>query len=83
MVVFSPSFWTVSENCLHWTLDVAFREDDCRCDKDHGPDNMAMLRCLTLNLLRQETQLKRGIKTKRLRAGWDRQYLLKVLGFGG
>ncbi|SHF60795.1 Predicted transposase YbfD/YdcC associated with H repeats [Modicisalibacter ilicicola DSM 19980] len=67
------------ENRLHWSLDVAFREDDCRVRKDHGPDNMAMLRHLTLNLLRQETTCKRGIKTKRLKAGWNEQYLFKVL----
>lgn len=71
------------ENRLHWTLDVAFREDECRVRKDHGPDNMAMLRHLTLNLLRQETTHKRGIKSKRLKAGWDQPYLLKVLGFAG
>lgn len=74
--------WAI-ENRLHWTLDVAFREDDCRVRKDHGPDNMAMLRHLTLNLLRQETTHKRGIKAKRLKAGWDQRYLLKVLRFAG
>jgi predicted transposase YbfD/YdcC len=67
------------ENRLHWSLDVAFREDDNRVRKDHGPDNMAMLRQLTLNLLRQETTCKRGIQVKRHKAGWDENYLLKVL----
>ena len=67
------------ENRLHWCLDVAFREDENRVRKDNGPDNMAMLRHLTLNLLRQETTCKRGLRTKRLKAGWDEQYLFKVL----
>jgi len=76
------SHWGI-ENRLHWSLDMAYREDECRVRKDHGPNNMAMLRHLTLNLLRQETTCKRGIKTKRLKAGWDQQYLFKVLTMAG
>lgn len=68
------------ENSLHWTLDVAFREDECRVRKDNAPDNMAMLRHIALNLLKRENTLKRGIKSKRLKAGWDDTYLLRVLG---
>jgi predicted transposase YbfD/YdcC len=76
------SHWGI-ENRLHWSLDMAYREDECRVRKDHGPNNMAMLRHLTLNLLRQGTTCKRGIKTKRLKAGWDQQYLFKVLTMAG
>lgn len=67
------------ENELHWTLDIAFREDDSRVRKDHGPQNLAILRQIALNLLKQEATRKRGIKGKRLLAGWDEAYLLKVL----
>jgi predicted transposase YbfD/YdcC len=71
--------WGV-ENQLHWVLDVAFREDDVRARKGHAAENLAIVRKLALNLLKQETSAKRGVKSKRLRAGWDHRYLLKILG---
>lgn len=67
------------ENSLHWVLDVAFREDESRIRKDHSPANMAIIRHIALNLLKQEKTAKVGTKAKRLRAGWDDEYLLKVL----
>ena len=67
------------ENGLHWTLDIAFREDDSRLRKDNSAQNFAVLRHIALNLLKQESSLKLGIKNKRLKAGWDNRYLLKVL----
>lgn len=70
--------WQI-ENAFHWVLDIAFREDDSRVRKDHAPRNLALLRRLALNLLKQEASLKVGVKAKRLRAGWDAPYLLKVL----
>lgn len=72
------SHWQV-ENSLHWVLDIAFREDECRVRKDQAPENLAVLRQIALNLLKQDKTLKVGIKAKRLRAGWDENYLLKVL----
>ena len=72
------SHWQV-ENCLHWVLDVAFREDECRIRKDHAPENMALIRHIALNLLSQDKTAKGGIKAKRLKAGWDNTYLLKLL----
>ena len=74
----SRSHWGV-ENGLHWTLDIAFREDDSRLRKDNSAQNFAVLRHIALNLLKQESSLKLGIKNKRLKAGWDNRYLLKVL----
>jgi len=67
------------ENQLHWVLDVAFREDDSRVRKDYAPQNFAVLRHIALNLLKQETTQRLGIKAKRLKAGWDEEYLLKIL----
>lgn len=72
------SHWHI-ENAFHWVLDIAFREDESRVRKDHASRNLALLRRLALNLLKQDTSLKVGIKAKRLRAGWDAPYLLKVL----
>src|SRR5438067_2396221 len=67
------------ENGLHWVLDVAFREDDCRVRREHAPQNLATLRHLALSLLRREKTAKMGVKARRLKAGWDLAYLEKVL----
>ena len=72
------SHWSI-ENSLHWSLDVTFGEDQSRVRKDHGPQNMATLRQISHNLLKQETSLKVGIQGKRLQAGWREDCLLKVL----
>jgi predicted transposase YbfD/YdcC len=70
--------WSV-ENELHWTLDVAFREDDCRVRVQHAAENLARIRRLALSLLKQDKTTKAGIHAKRLKAAWSRNYLLKIL----
>ena len=70
--------WSI-ENSFHWILDVVFREDDCRVRVGEAAENLAIVRRLALNLLQQEKTLKRGVKTKRLKAALDESYLLKIL----
>jgi predicted transposase YbfD/YdcC len=68
------------ENGQHWVLDIAFREDESRVRVGHAAENFAVLRRVALNLLRQDTTTKAGIKARRLKAGWDEPYLLHLLG---
>lgn len=70
--------WCI-ENQLHWCLDVAFNEDQQRMRSGNAAPNMALLSKIALNLLKHEKSTKIGVKNKRLRAGWDERYLLKVL----
>ena len=74
----SRGHWGI-ENALHWVLDVAFREDLHRTRTDHSAENFAVMRHIALNLLKAEKTVKVGIKGKRLKCGWDHDYLLKVL----
>lgn len=67
------------ENSLHWILDVAFREDESRVRIENAAENFAILRHIALNLLKNEKSIKVGVKAKRLKAGWDNDYLKKVL----
>jgi predicted transposase YbfD/YdcC len=72
------SHWGI-ENSLHWVLDVAFREDECRVRTGHADQNLASLRHITLNLLRQDKRSKVGIKNRRLKAGWDLKFLERLI----
>jgi predicted transposase YbfD/YdcC len=71
------SHWHI-ENRLHWVLDVVFDEDACRVRRDHGAQNLAVLRHLALNQLRRETS-KNSLKGKQQMAGWDEEFLFRVL----
>lgn len=72
------SHWGV-ENSLHWVLDVALNEDDCRIRKDNAPENFAVMRRLAVNLLGREKSNKRGVKNKQFLAAMDNEYLTKVI----
>jgi hypothetical protein len=71
------SRWGI-ENSLHWFLDFTFREDECRTRKGHGAQNIAALRRLAITPLKREPT-KQSLTTKRLIAGWDDDYLFRVL----
>jgi predicted transposase YbfD/YdcC len=66
------------ENGLHWILDVVFREDDSRKRAGHAGANLAMIRKVAVSLLRRAPGKASGV-TKRLKAGWNDEYLLQVL----
>jgi predicted transposase YbfD/YdcC len=70
--------WDI-ENKLHWSLDVTFNEDRCRIRKEHAPENVAAVRHIALNLLRQEYSHRMSLRQKRLLCGLDENYLLMVL----
>lgn len=69
--------WEI-ENKLHWVLDMVFREDDCRSRTGYSPENFSVLRQFALNLIKQEPS-KKSIKRKQNLAGWDEEFLLKIL----
>lgn len=71
--------WAV-ENNLHWCLDIAFREDDSRARSGNAQENLAAIRRLALNLIKQDSQRKIGVKASRKRAGWDMDYIKNLLG---
>lgn len=66
------------ENSVHWVLDIGFREDESRIRTGHAPENMAVLRHIALNVLRND-DTRLGIKNKRLKAGWSTDYLTHIL----
>lgn len=67
------------ENGLHWVLDVAFDEDRLRLRDRNAVENLALLNRLAVSLLRQDKTVKAGVKCKRKAAGWDENYLLRLL----
>ena len=71
--------WSI-ENKLHWALDVSFGEDLDRKRVGNAAQNFSLLNRIALNLLQQDKTTKLGIKGKRLKAGWDNDYLLQILG---
>jgi predicted transposase YbfD/YdcC len=71
--------WSI-ENKLHWALDVSFGEDLDRKRAANAAQNFSVLNRIALNLLQQDKSTKLGIKGKRLKAGWDNDYLLQLLG---
>ena len=61
-------------------LDVAFYEDQSRARQGYAAENLATARQIALNLLKQDTTTKLGIKNKRKHCGWSDEYLFHILG---
>ncbi|WP_455289767.1 ISAs1 family transposase, partial [Cupriavidus necator] len=68
--------WSIENGC-RWVLDVQFSEDDSRIRVGDGAENFAILRRISLNLIKQETSSKKSMNSKRLKAGWCTDYLQK------
>jgi predicted transposase YbfD/YdcC len=72
------SHWSI-ENQLHWILDVGFGEDAAQSCQGYSAENLAVIRHIGINLLSRDKESKVGVKTRRLQAGWDDNYLKTVL----
>jgi len=72
--------WGV-ENSLHWTLDMTFGEDYQRKRTAKAAQNFSLIQKFALNLLKKDKSIKASLVSKRLMAGWDDEYLMKILGF--
>lgn len=70
--------WRV-ENSLHWTLDVTFHEDQQRKRNKHAAQNFSVAQKIALNLLKADNSIKASLRSKRLAAAWDNEFLLQIL----
>ena len=52
--------WAV-ENSLHWCMDVAFADDQMRARTGHAAHNLAVLKHITLNLIRLDPVKRKAI----------------------
>lgn len=68
--------WSV-ENNLHWPLDVVFNEDDARARKNHAPQNLSIIRRLSLDILRAHPD-DRSIARKMKLAAWKKEFLFDL-----
>ena len=75
------SHWHV-DNKLHWQSDVSVNEDYNRLRSGNAAENFALMNKIALNLLKNEKSIRLGVKNKRLKAGWDIDYMMKVLTVG-
>ena len=75
---FIRAHWSV-ENTLHWILDISFRDDESRIRKGNAPQNAAIIKHMTLNMLQKAKGKRDSIKQMRKAAGWDEALLLEIL----
>ena len=77
IAAFVRSHWAV-ENSLHWVMDMAFRDDECRLRTDHAPANFTTLKHMALNLIRR-SKSKDSIRLRRKVAAWDDEFLVSLI----
>lgn len=70
--------WSI-ENSLHWVMDVTFREDESRIRKDYGCENVSWLRRVAISVIKRDTTIHDSIRAKRIRAGYDVEFLKQML----
>jgi predicted transposase YbfD/YdcC len=73
----SRAHWSI-ENNLHWVMDVGFNDDKSRNRKDNSAANLHLIRQISFNIIKLDPA-KKSIKTKRKNAGWNNNYLSKLL----
>jgi predicted transposase YbfD/YdcC len=76
MLEINRTHWSV-ENHLHWPLDVVFDEDDARTRKDHGPQNLAVIRRMAADILRSHPD-KRSVARKMKLAAWSKEFFYEL-----
>lgn len=74
--------WAI-ENKLHWRLDVAMKEDDCRIRRGDAAELFSGIRHIAVNILSANKEFKAGLRRKMRRAAMDRNYLASVLAGSG
>lgn len=72
-------YWSV-ENCLHWPLDVVFNEDDARARKNHAPQNLSIIRRMSLDILRTHPD-DRSVARKMKLAAWKKEFLFDLFTY--
>jgi len=70
--------WHV-ENKLHWRLDLAMNEDDCKIRRGNAAELLSGIRHIAVNILTQDKEFKAGLKRKRKKVAMDRKHLASVL----
>jgi predicted transposase YbfD/YdcC len=77
----SRKHWCI-ENNLHWILDVQFHEDACLIRKNNAAENMAVVRKMVLNIIKNykmQVGSKRSINGLRRSFGWDEGIMVNIL----
>jgi predicted transposase YbfD/YdcC len=76
MLEVTRTYWSV-ENQLHWRLDVVFNEDDARTRKNFGPQNLAVVRRMALDILRSHPD-QRSVGRKMKLAAWKKEFFYEL-----